>query len=210
MTRGLLANAAYFEALYRAQDDPWGYATSPYEQSKYQVTIDALPRDRYESALEIGCSIGVFTALLAHRCQRLLAVDASPTAVQRTRERCRHMSHVQAEQRCIPSEFPAATFDLITLAETGYYLTSADLLETARRSTSALRPGGHLLLVHHTEPIDDATMSGDAVHATILQATNGVLRHVLRQQFPLYRLDMLEHAAERNSPRRSLNPAVAR
>jgi hypothetical protein len=35
------------------------------------------PAARYTTALEIGCSIGVFTRLLAPRCQSLLALDVS-------------------------------------------------------------------------------------------------------------------------------------
>ncbi|MGL6044624.1 MAG: SAM-dependent methyltransferase, partial [Sandaracinobacteroides sp.] len=59
---------AYFDALYRDDPDPWRFATSGYEAGKYAATMDALPRGRYGSALEVGCSIGVLTAELARRC----------------------------------------------------------------------------------------------------------------------------------------------
>ena len=58
---------AHFEDLYRRSADPWGFASSGYEAAKYAATLAALPRDRYARGLEVGCSIGVFTAALAGR-----------------------------------------------------------------------------------------------------------------------------------------------
>ena len=55
----------YFEEKYRADIDPWQFRTSNYEHEKYVATISALGQSRYISALEIGCSIGVLTELLA-------------------------------------------------------------------------------------------------------------------------------------------------
>lgn len=110
-TPGPLGNESvpphHFEARYRAQPDPWGYETSEYEYDKYQATLDALPRTRYRSAFEIGCSIGVFTALLA--------------------ERCRMMPWVRIERLRVPDAFPADSFDLIVVSEVGYYWSEGDL-----------------------------------------------------------------------------------
>ena len=44
----------YFEALYTADPDPWNFAASPYEQAKYTLTLNAMPKPRYRSALEVG------------------------------------------------------------------------------------------------------------------------------------------------------------
>ena len=72
--------AGYFEALYAAAPDPWDFEGSDYERGKYAATLAALPQPRYARALEVGCSIGVLTALLAPRCDRLLAVwDGLPS-----------------------------------------------------------------------------------------------------------------------------------
>ena len=51
----------YFDRMYAESDDPWRFETSEYERRKYAATLAALPRARYENALEIGCSIGVLT-----------------------------------------------------------------------------------------------------------------------------------------------------
>lgn len=76
----------YFEGLY-AEDDPWHYEDSEYEKAKYAKTLAALPREKYCRGLEIGCSIGIFTRLLAERVERLDALDISRRAVARAAER---------------------------------------------------------------------------------------------------------------------------
>ncbi len=78
--------ASYFEEKFRADIDPWNFRTSSYERAKYQATINALTRVRYGHALEVGCAIGVLSKLLATRCDRLLALDGSETAIAEATE----------------------------------------------------------------------------------------------------------------------------
>ncbi|MGB3300166.1 MAG: hypothetical protein WBA76_18035, partial [Phormidesmis sp.] len=51
-------SAGYFEDIYSKDPDPWDFETSEYEANKYQASLAALPGDRYQSAFEIGGSIG--------------------------------------------------------------------------------------------------------------------------------------------------------
>ena len=102
--------AGYFDAVYAASDDPWSFETSAYE-------ADEVPRPRstpwatrtFERALEIGCSIGVFTALLAPRCAELLALDVSEAALaQAERALCGAApGALRADAPC-PTRFPPA------------------------------------------------------------------------------------------------------
>ena len=181
----------HFEAKYRLHPDPWDYDTSAYERGKYAASLAALPRDRYVSALEIGCSIGVFTTLLASRCDRLLAVDGSETAVSTARSRCAQYPHVLVERRRIPDQFPPGMFDLIVLSEVGYYWSSDDLRNATRCIVDHLEPSGHLLLVHWTAPIDDAPLTGDIVHDTVT-ASGQDLRRLVSNREECYRLDLFE------------------
>jgi cyclopropane fatty-acyl-phospholipid synthase-like methyltransferase len=109
---------AYFDAIYAADPDPWKFASSEYERSKYAVTLATLPKSRYVNALEIGCSIGVLTRQLA---SRLLAVDASAAPLAEARRRCSRFSNTRFEQMFSPKEWPEGTFDLILLSEIVYY-----------------------------------------------------------------------------------------
>ena len=51
--------AAEFERRYRREGDPWRYRSSEYEQAKYDATLSACGPGPFESALELGSSIGV-------------------------------------------------------------------------------------------------------------------------------------------------------
>ena len=65
----------HFEDKYQAASDPWGYRHSTYEQAKYAATLAACGPGPFESALELGGSIGVFSARLAPRCRRLTTIE---------------------------------------------------------------------------------------------------------------------------------------
>lgn len=138
--------ASYFEDKYRHDIDPWTFRTSDYEKSKYAETIDALTRPIYHSALEVGCSIGVFTALLSPHCDYLLAIDVSTTAIAEAKRQ--NISNVSFEVKHLPSEFPPGLFDLIVLSEVLYYFRKDDLQEVARLSASGIAPAGEIILCH--------------------------------------------------------------
>ena len=180
----------YFDQLYAESSDPWEFATSPYEAAKYAATLAALPRPTYASALELGCSIGVLTRQLAARCTGLLATDVSAAALQKARERCSDLSHVRFDCRDLTNNFPSDTFDLILVSEIGYYFSETDLAILRRKIAAALRPGGHLLLVHYTGETN-YPLTADAVHETFL-AWNGIVwTHVAGRSADRYRLDLL-------------------
>ena len=183
----------YFDDVYRANADPWNFATSPYEAAKYAATLAALPRERYENALEIGCSIGVLTEQLASHCGQLLSLDVSPAALEQARTRCVRLPQVQFEQRYLPGDFPAGAFDLILISEVGYYLSMPDLVVLRERCVNQLVTGGHLLLVHWTPFVPDYPLTGDQVHETFAaSATGEVLRHQDGRREEKYRLDLFE------------------
>jgi SAM-dependent methyltransferase len=184
----------YFDDVYRANSDPWGFETSPYEHAKYEASLGALPREHYPRAFEIGCSLGVFTAQLAQRCDQLLGVDVSAEALTQARRRCADLPQVTLQQMQLPDEFPAGSFDLITLCEVGYYWNLADLARAADRIAEAMPTGGQLLLVHWTPPVHDYPLTGDEVHEFFLQKAipEGPWMHLSGQRYPQYRLDVLE------------------
>ena len=187
-------SSRYFDDVYRANPDPWGFTTSPYEAAKYTATLAALPRALYPAAFEAGCSIGVLTAQLAGRCGELLSADISERALAAARERCAGLSNVRFEQRTLPGEFPVGPFDLILVSEVGYYLAMPDLLTFRERAINALAPGGHLLLVHWTPLVHDYPLTGDEVHETFLATADSPLRHLTGRREEKYRLDLFERA----------------
>ena len=183
----------YFDHVYGANADPWNFAASPYEAAKYAATLAALSVPRYGSALEIGCSIGVFTAQLAGRCDALLALDVAEAALAQARARCADRPNVRFERRAVPADFPKAAgpWDLVLVSEVGYYLNMEDLRRLRAQVTAALRPGGDLLLVHWTPRVHDYPLTGDQVHETFLERAveDGELLHTDGTRAERYRLD---------------------
>jgi len=190
MTRRLDSIAPdYFESLYQADPDPWRFATSPYEQQKYAASLAALPPHRFKSALEIGCSIGVFTRQLSARCDHLLGLDVSDSALAQARHTCAGLS-VTLENRRIPAEWPTGSFDLIVLSEILYYLAADDVRRTAARAVASLNRPGVILLVHYLGGTDYPLTGDDAAHIFV---TASGLRSTFTARAPLYRIDMLEN-----------------
>ena len=180
----------YFENLYAESPDPWGFETSEYERRKYERTLKALDDRRFSRALEAGSSIGVFTAMLAHRCDELLAVDASEKAVGISRERLAGQDHVRVERRTLPEEMPTGPFDLIVASEILYYWPREVVLEALRRFEDELAPGGVLLAVHWRKETRTYPLQGDEVHELLVENTR--LANVKTIEEPEYRLDVFE------------------
>ncbi|WP_354701573.1 hypothetical protein DSM112329_01893 [Paraconexibacter sp. AEG42_29] len=176
----------HFEALYRADPDPWAFATSDYESAKYRRTVEALEDRRYPRALELGCSIGVLTRQLAGLCDVLVACDAAPTAVAAAFSRVEDLDHVDVTTAVLP-ELPAGRWDLVVASEVLYYLDDEALDRTLDAIESVLVPGGRLLAVHWTQPTRTYPQQGDDVHAAIERRPALTLEHGERHES--YRLD---------------------
>ncbi len=163
----------YFDRFYGDRTDPWGFADRWYEQRKAALALAALPRARYRSAFEPGCSVGVLSTLLATRCDSLLSTDVSDAPLAQAATRV--PAHVQLRRWGLGEPWPAETFDLVVLSEVAYYLDAPDLETALRSAVSALEPGGTLLAVHWRHHVGDYPLSGDVVHAAIGR-TPGLVR----------------------------------
>lgn len=163
-----------FDELYRSADDgdPWRFRNSAYERRRYQLSVGCLDRPRYRRAFEPGCAVGELTALLAARCDEVVALEPSPTALARARARLEAVAGVTLTLGAVPEAWPDGTFDLVALSELGYYFDAEDLAALVRRSLDALDPGGQLLAVHWRGSSDDHLLHGDEVH-DVLRATVG-------------------------------------
>ena len=182
----------YFEDLYAHSTDPWDFETSDYEQRKYERTLESLGERRFRRAFEAGSSIGVFTVMLAPRCEELLAVDTSEKAVEIASERLAEQSHVRVERRTLPEEMPDGPFDLIVASEVLYYWPREVMLEALRRFEGILAPGGVLVAVHWRKETRTYPLQGDEVHELLVRHTR--LANVRTIKEPEYRLDVFEDA----------------
>src|SRR4051794_24492906 len=178
--------AGRLESLHAGNPDPWGFETRFYEARKRALTLASLPRERFAAGLELGCSIGVLSAELAGRVQRLLAVDLSAHAVAAARARLAGLGHVRVEQLEVPAAWPPGSVDLVVVSEVGYYLSAESLLELADRILDSLDPDGVVVLCHWRHPIEDSALDGDAVHELFrIRSGLAVLATHLEEDFRL-------------------------
>ncbi|MET4581517.1 LmbE family N-acetylglucosaminyl deacetylase [Conyzicola nivalis] len=181
---------SYFDALYRRHDDPWGFTSRWYERRKRAATLAALPEERFASAFEIGCSIGVLTEQLAGRCDSLLAVDVSQAAVDRARLRLAAQANVRVGRVDVASAFPSGDFDLIVLSEVGYYFTLGVLERVLDDAVDALSAGGTFVACHWRHQVDDYALTGDEVHSAIATALDGRMTRMVRHEEDDFLLDV--------------------
>jgi SAM-dependent methyltransferase len=179
-----------FEARYRADRDPWRYETSEYERSKYATTLEACGSGPFGRALELGSSIGVFSAQLAPRCTQLETLDGAPTAVATARERLTSHASAHARLGTIPVDVPDGPFDLVVASEVLYYLDLPAFEGTLTRLADVLAPGGRLVAVHWRQPGPERPQTAEQVHRTLRLCAS--LRPLRICRRGAYLLDVLE------------------
>ena len=113
-----------FEHKYRKHGDYFGYRTNPYETLKYARTMDLMRawRPSSDSALEIGCSVGVFTAMIAPEFKNVVAVDIAHEALGLAAETTGHAPNVSFIQSDLVSLNAGRTFGVIFCAEVLMYI----------------------------------------------------------------------------------------
>jgi cyclopropane fatty-acyl-phospholipid synthase-like methyltransferase len=183
----------YFDALYTADPDPWKFAASPYERDKYTLTLNAMPKSRYRSALEVGCSIGVLTRSLASRCDTLIAIDAAQTPLLEARRRCADLPGVRFEHMFVPDQWPDGVFELILLSEVVYYLSRDDVGRLAAKVINSLPKGGSVILVHWTG-LTNYPLSGDEAADLFIERIGPTCVVERADRYAEFRLDVLSRA----------------
>lgn len=141
------------ERLFKRKPDPYGYFTHPHELKKQDTVFSLLKNPSPNSAMEIGCAEGAFTHKLAACCWHVTAVDVSPTALSRAKERLKSFSNitfVEGNIRILPFK---EQFDAIIISEVLYYINRAHKLtqefyDCMAKIAGLLAPGGRLILVH--------------------------------------------------------------
>lgn len=148
----------HFEQLHAVGHEPWSFSERGVERLRHE-RLTALVRSLApRRLLDLGCSLGQMTARLAALPADVYAMDISPTAIGRARERlasgpaARRPRFVSGSATALP--FGPRSFDVI-LASDGLYgwqLGDADRATALREIHGALTAGGHAVLTDHMRP----------------------------------------------------------
>ena len=153
------------------EPDPWGYETHWYEKRRRALIAALLPGEKLGRVLEIGCSTGLITQMLAARARHVLAIDVSPKAVSLARERLQGLAHVEIVQADITQDWPARSFDQILLCDVAYYLDAGQLGQLARNIRIQASADCVLLLAHWRHPFAQVITPAPAAHDLLAEVT---------------------------------------
>jgi 2-polyprenyl-3-methyl-5-hydroxy-6-metoxy-1,4-benzoquinol methylase len=138
-----------FERLYLERADPWNFRSSPYEQRKYERTLARILEWRAgsERALELACSIGVFSKMLATHFEAVIASDISEEALRTAADYCSEYTNISFIRRDLGALSMGGSFDAIVCAEVLYYVPLARASSLCQQLQHRLRPQGIVVIV---------------------------------------------------------------
>lgn len=180
---------AHLARLYADSGDPWNTLTSAYEKEKFARTVASLPRQRYRRGLEVGCGAGALTALLAPRCDELIAMDCTPRALSAACARP-SLATVSFVEGAAPDEWPTDPPDLVVLSEVLYFMTEAESAGLAQRLVRDCAPECEAVLVNWLGDTG-GLIGGAAAAERLIEALSATHHVVVALVFELFRLDIL-------------------
>ncbi len=139
MSEELAAIQADFDRIALLSDEKWSH-----NNHYHDFLLKQLP-PRCRRGLDVGCGTGVFSRLLAERCDSVLGLDLSPEMVRIAEEQSRGWRGLRYEVADVTAyPLPDEAFDCIVSIATLHHLPLEATLAQLKR---ALAPGGTLLVL---------------------------------------------------------------
>jgi SAM-dependent methyltransferase len=146
----------HHEQRYQREPEPWRYAARGIERFRHQWIAEQARRRTPRRLLDVGCSLGELTTLLAELETQLVGVDVAPTAAITARRAVGHAPRTRAAvffAAGSSTELPFAdrSFDLV-VASDGIFSWDLDHADRARALAELHRvteAGGYVLLTEH-------------------------------------------------------------
>lgn len=161
-----------FDALYRADTDPWRVASSFYEQRKLDLVLATLSEPHYRRAWDPASGTGHLAARLSLRSGEVVATDMSERSVEITTKTCAGLDNVVVRRHRIPDDGAPEgdLLDLVVASEFLYYLSDVERSAVTELIEQATGPRAEVLGVHWRHHPHDAYLSGEDVQAELRQA----------------------------------------
>lgn len=139
-----------FERLYLVEEDPWRYRSSEEEHAKYKRTLTKLLQwaPGRENCLEVGCSIGVFTAQLGVKFKQVTSIDISNEALKKAALVNATSTNVRFIELDLRSLTLQDRFDAIVCSEVLYYISEPFVKSVLERLAIHLLQDGVLVVVN--------------------------------------------------------------
>ncbi len=144
---------AYQSLAYTDTEIPLGHGQSMLPPRVEARLAHDLGLTGHETVLEIGAGSGYLTALLAKRCQRVIALEAVPELAAQAKNNLSQAGIGNAEVRAADGsrEVPAGPYDAIVLG--------GSVSEVPPALLKQLKMGGKLIAIVGQEPVMQATLT---------------------------------------------------
>jgi ubiquinone/menaquinone biosynthesis C-methylase UbiE len=144
-----------FEHHYLSSSEPWDYSASGAEKLRFKRVM-ALARQfapKPDQVLDVGCSLGQFTVLMAGYANTTWAIDISPTAVRLCQENIGHQ--VKGIEFLVSTlaevDLPPSSLDVIFYCDgiNSHEITGDALTATIEKTRLLLKPGGIIIFTDY-------------------------------------------------------------
>ncbi len=196
LTESRLFVRLYFNWRYR-KEDPYDLKNSEYEKEKLEEAVKALRfKEKFDSALEVGCGEGRLTRRIAEKTGSALATDISDLAIGRARDTLKGLENVECRRMDLFTDRLDDTFDLVICSEVLFYLEPDQFPVAVDRIKGWVGAGGYLLLVHVRATADDDSgiefkkFGAKTIHETFIN--DPLFSKVSDEIFPMYRVTVLQ------------------
>ncbi len=138
-----------FDAILHSPLYPHIYFfANPFKIYEFHELMKGVPFRPTDVALDIGCGMGLQTALLGRRCGKVIGIDINPNVIARALSDQAHiLKRIPCEFRCTTIEdarFPDATFDKIMSVCVVEHIP--DYRSVLRECYRTLKPGGRMFV----------------------------------------------------------------
>lgn len=160
-----------FGDKFAADADPWQTFTARDEAVKRAAILHALGPGPIGRVLELASGNGSNSAAIAPRALRLDATEGTASGTRLIAEAIRYHPRARAIELVLPGRLPRVRYDAIVVAELLYYLSPQDMAMLATDVARGLRPGGRLVLAHHSIDFYDFAQHARDIHERFLELT---------------------------------------
>jgi SAM-dependent methyltransferase len=185
-------------------NDVWDFE-KPTTIERYERAMEAVGSfagASWGDALELGCGIGVFTAMLSARCRSVLATDISEVGCERTRARCAGRDNLSVGILDLREDPINGSYDLVFAMDVLECIHGrASARAIADKIADALRNDGLLVITMSRLPAEMRQawwarwlVEGGDVFTDFLDGKRG-LRLVHRELYEKYLVAVLQKSA---------------
>jgi 2-polyprenyl-3-methyl-5-hydroxy-6-metoxy-1,4-benzoquinol methylase len=171
-----------FERMYLTNHDPWNYRCSTYERAKYKRTLECVLtwRRASGSALEVGCSIGIFSGMIAEHFDKIMAIDVSKEALCLANKHNHGRNNITFANHDLRTLELGEQYDIIVCAEVLYYIRARSADMVCRRLARHLAQDGVIIFVAGTAGHNPIPFCWPAIVANFREEYREIVDHPIR------------------------------